>query len=733
MSVVSGEVPYTYIDLPFTFQGRGAGSVGVPWQDQGTPIPEPSGYLLEQAMFVHLAEMRKYAEPDLETHYFWNYKAGVVAGATKEPIYDPDPSGANISPSGNTNCLNFIQDLRNSFDRICQAIATDSLYTSGQIKRDYFQATFSGLPSGQAGDYQYRIWDKPLFFGPINSSGLYYVGASGYVDSQTLKEISYQPYARFSRRGTKELSNVLYETAPLFPAVIGSDGSFPTIGADETIFYDGDYGELGAPQASGYNVYGVASGYLRVCGDALSLQSRLYPVSGDHAPFFVSDVSKRWIGKAEDRNRSEASYLLETNGLAYVVTASQNLPYGVHKAIIVTPPNGHGATSGAISVYPSDSFYDTTGWIDGLIGTDAGNDIVRNKTGGVPDDGVTTQPSGGNVVNRSLGLHICDHLLGARNTRGFVNTSPFNGASLYINAVSQDNFGGTGAAISAYFTRQPPPGLTWVWRRSYSPDPVYWSSASHLIQPENEDVAYGFVGTQWIYRSFSYTGTGTPDPWIWSIGSVGLGQTEAYHFMKMDMSTRTAERVLTSYNHISHNRSYSMNGIAWSRNYGWYAIGGVSTDNHKFETCRITGSPDGGTVIASNAGSLSILSPIGIGDYSFVRRTIDVTGGNRLYWTIQLGNSEGYNSVLLNAYDVVATTGVPFVTADITPTFIGHTIFIGSNDEGITEGDWVVVDTSKGRFLCRAEVDTAAYEIQLVECLFGVIGSSETPEVFHSI
>ena len=66
--------------------------------------------------------------------------------------------------------------------------------------------------------------------------------------------------------------------------------------------------------------------------------------------------------------------------------------------------------------------------------------------------------------------------------------------------------------------------------------------------------------------------------------------------------------------------------------------------------------------------------------------------------------------------------------------FVGHTIFISSNDEGITEGDWVVVALKDGRrFMCRAEVDSGDKEIDLVECLFEIQQSSATPEIFMDV
>jgi hypothetical protein len=418
-----------------------------------------------------------------------------------------------------------------------------------------------------------------------------------------------------------------------------------------------------------------------------------------------------------------------------VSSTAQTLPHGVHKVIVSTADMGYGRTSGLIGYYPSDDLYHTTGFIGGILGTvPGGNDIVRNRSGGVPAAGNSTQAPGGGTVTTSEGLHVCDKVFGARNTSGLVITSPFNGLPVFFNAISSENFGNNGALYSAYFTKQPPPGITYVWRQHYRTEAVRWRDMGSLIQAEGSTDAYGFTGSQWVFHSHSAQVIGTPpDPWTWHGQTAGLGQTDAYHFMKLDTTTRTVSHAQTNFDHISHNREYDMNGIAWSRNYGWFGTGGLSANGHRFESFRISGSPDGGSLIKSSAGSLEIQSPIGIGAYSFVRRGTDVRAGNRLYWTVQLGNSDDYNTAILNFFDVVVSGDLPFSTGDIVGTFIGHTIFVGANDEGITQGDWVVVSTNVGRFLCRVVVDTGAGELQLVECLFEITNTAVTPEIFISI
>jgi hypothetical protein len=738
MTVVSGELPYTYLDIPFLFTGRGAGSVGVPWQNYNGvfAIPQPSGYLFEQAMFAQLAELRKYAEPPLETHRWWIYKGASLSSVSKEPINDPSPIGATLSPSGNTNCLNLVVDLRDSQDRIFRVMATDSMYTSGEIRTDYFQVSFSGLPSGQAGDYMFLVDPRALMFGPINDDPTQYVGASGYIDSQTLLEVSYQPYARLSRQGQHDVRDVTYETAPLFPAVIGSDGSYPTMNGDEAELHPGDNSALGAPQTSGFSPLALSSGYLRVVGDALTNQTRLYIVTGDQAPFLTSDVSERWIGKARYRNENESSYVLSTKGMAYVTPGAINVPHGVHKVVVANAECGHGGQSGLISIYPKDTSYDTTGWIDGLIGlTPSNEDIVRNKSGGIPANGNVVQASGGNVANRSVGIHVCNELFGGRNASGLVNISPFNGAALYLNTVPNVNYGGDGLIENAYFTKQPPPGVTWVWRQLYDNEKVFWRTISHMILAEGDTEAYAFHGNQWLFRSYSYQGIGPVDPWTWTGSTAGLGQSQNYHFMKIDTQTHVVDYVKCGYSHFTKNGEYGMNGIAWSRDYGWWGVGGSSLDGHKFESFRITGNPDGGSLFTSNGGSIRIVQPIGIGDYSFARRPTDITAANLIMFKMKFGASQGYSTVLETVYTVTTTGNVPFSDGDIVTAniFIGHTMFIGVNSEGITPGDWVVVSTNLGRFLCRVELDTIANEIQIVECLFKIEQNTVTPEIFLSL
>jgi len=743
MSVASGVLPYQYIDIPFTFLGR-FGNPSVGWSDQAQPIPEISGFLYEQAMYVHLAEIRKYGIESDPT--FYNYRSAIPTEVAKQEVADPDPSGAFVSASGNPYCLNYIEDLRNSMDQIFTSVAWDTDSTQHIARTDYLRTSFSPLPSGASGDYQYRLPEKVLDFGSIfgdnavSASGI--IGASGYMDTQTIREISYQPYARFSRRGERFAFNVTYETAPVFPALITPGGDSYTAGPDVGDMNAFNYGELGAPQSSGFSPAVLASGVMRLCGDGFSETTQLRIISEENDPLTAVAAGERWIGDWADRNTQipAASGHPRTVGMAFMnfVAQSPELLHGVHRIIVSDSNTGYGP-SGVLSVYPnSEDDYHVTGWLSGIVAMNEDDtySIVRNSTSGEPQESYALVDNGYSVTpQRSKGIHICDELFGGRNSSGVLNISPFNGAALLLSPVRNDNLGGTGAQTSAYFTTQPPPGITYVWRQSYDTPSLYWRNAGEMIQEEGSSTAFAFVKNQWSFRSYSSQQLPpAPDPSTDTGATAGLGQTTEYHFLKVNLNTRAVERSQVGFNHIGNHGSYAINGIAWSRNYGWFGVGGRSLDSHQFEAFRIVGDPDGGTFYESSAGGTEIVQPIGIGSKSFARRAVDVAAGVFSFWELRLGTSHNFNLVLLNQYTVTGDSNIiPFDVADIN-NFIGHTMFVGSNDEGITEGDWLVVGLDDGRrFLCRAELDTGSFEIQLVECLYQILQSSASPEVFMNV
>jgi len=740
MVVGSGELPYLYLDIPFEYLGRGPGSVGVPWQNMITDIPQPSGYLFEQAMFVQLAEIRKYGEGDYKGHYWWIYKGANLTTVTKEPIYDPTPTGSAIIASGNMNCLNMVQDLRDSLDRIFSVMSTDSVYTSGEIKRDYFQTSFFEFPSGQVGDFQFKISSQPFLFGPLNTDITQYMGGSGYLDSQTIKEISYQPYSRFSKKGTHTIRSADIETAPLFPACIKSNGEFLSPHPDDANLYAGDYSKLGVPQTFGFDPNVLPSGYMRVCGDAFSKNTNLHIVTRHNVSLNCDSVGKRWIGLAETHNLTE-NHLIETVGMAYMTASpfvGHNFPHGVRKIIVSSSDMGYGRGSGLISIYPNDIDYNVTGWISGLVGTNNDIDVICQQENGQPITGVISAPSGGGIVRQSHGVHVCDQAFGCHNTSGLIVTSPFNGAGLFFHAFNEVNYGGDGSIKDCGFVVIPegPPywhAAHWEWYRSYNKPEIKWRGANNFIQPPGDPVAYSYMGTWNTYTRYMWWSAAVPTPCVsWS----------QYHFTSrryifLKYNTQTYD--MSSFNSIEsvdwYTHSIGFSGLGWSRQHGWFATGGKSVDSHKFEAGFFPGDLDG-SFTRGAAGSLELNSPIGIGNYSFVMRGFDRRGGNKIYWNIEFNWSQKYKQyyvVILDSYDVVATDSVPFSTSDLSCPFIGHTMFIGNNNEGITPGDWVVVSAKGQRWICRVVVDDDTKELRLVECLFGINQTARTPDFFMSI
>lgn len=745
MSVVSGTVPYQYIDIPFTFLGRfGGPSVG--WSNNIQPIPEISGFLYEQAMYVHLAEIRKYGLYGDPT--FYNYRAATPTEIAKQEILDPDPTGAFVSPSGNPYCLNYIVDLRASMNTIFDSVAWDTDSTQHVARTDYLRTSFSPLPSGVSGDFQYRVPEAVLYFGsifgnnPVSASGV--IGASGFLDTQTVTEISYQPYARFARLGGREVNGVTFETSPLFPALMKTNGGAYTQGPDEAKFDSTNYAALGLPQSSGYNPAAVVSGVMRVCGDGFSPLTQLRIISEENDPLTNNHVTDRWIGTLVYRNVQEAGpgNRPSTAGMALMDFTAQSpeLHHGVHRIIVSDTSAGYGP-SGVLSTYPNDEEqYHVTGWQSGIIAmNDNGTySIVRNDSLGEPSDGFSLGNHGYQVVPvRSKGIHICNELFGGRTSSGILNISPFNGTPLMINAVKNENIGGTGEQAYAHFTKQPPPGITYVWRQGYDHPELYWRDGGLLVQAEGSATAYSFVRTQWSFRSYSSQQLPPPpDPTMaGSIrGTLGLGQNTHYYFHKVSLDSRSAEMSLVQFEHIGAGSSYAITGFAWSRNYGWFGTGGNSRNNNAFQAFTIAGSPDGGTFYESVAGGIEIVGPIGIGSKAFARRVLDIAGGVFSFWELKLGSSHGFFPALLYQYFVsVDTNLIPFTSTDIN-NFVSHTIFVGSNNEGITPGDWVVVALNSGqRFLCRLELDTSALKIKIVECLYRAPQTTATPEVFMNV
>lgn len=745
MVVQSGVLPYEYIDIPFTFLDRyGGPPSGLGMSPELPLIPEISGFLYEQAMYVHLAEIRKHGDFGFDDHSWSNFIAATATTVYRDEITNPDPSGVNVSQSGNPYAISFVQELRDSMDLVFQGVARDSEHSQQTVRTDYFQVSFSGLPSGQNGDYQYRIHPDALFFGPgFGADGLLppdVVGGSGFLDTQTLTEISYQPYSRFSRRGDVELLNVRFETAPVFPALITAQNQLPIFGNENDKFKSGKYFAWGGlPQTSGYNFDAAVSGRMRLCGDAFSENTKVRFVSEANNPWSAAaPATRRWIGELEHRNVGVSeSGIIDTPGMVLMDEgAVQNLQHGVHRAIVSTSGFGYGGESGQISVYPPSGTEHPTGFENGVVGIDrvTGFKIVRNTSGGQPASGTTTV-SGTQNTRRTLGVHVCDNCFGSKSTSGVVSISPFNGSGLMLAVVDNINKGGTGLQTNAFFTKVGPP--TWVWRQSYSASPALWRNAGTLIKKPGASEAYAFMGTDWVFRSYSFQNfvgpvqpPGAPQQAGSKNSTRGLGQTERYQFLKLNLNDRSVEEARVSYGHLSRTLEYGLNGVAYSRNFGWFGVGDKSSNSHAFESWKLSGEPDAGTgFIPSNAGGLQLAQPIGIGNKAFAKLSADIVLNIRRWWEIDLSGGAGYNTVLVKAYDLVIDGDVPFDISDVTLIgFSGHTIFVPANDEGVTEGDWIVISTNIGNYLCRIEVDSSAQELQIKEMLYRIEGP--TPAIW---
>lgn len=368
MTISSGQIPYQY-----------TGSY--PWRMHPSgEILGFSGIVMEEAMFVAIAELRRYADQfyfqdnqttsvrNLSGIVFQNYQN--VSGSPPSQPYlpigedrsfyaiEPSISGANLGGIGNINTTDWIQDLRQAFSGISHVsystIGIQGIWAlinddcDDDYRSSWLSAKLADIPIHQTGNgvskwvHEYFTLKTPP---PFNT-----LGASGILYDIDFDEVYFQPFPRFAKTssviaaGTDGLSSLLNEAgitidscSPIFPNFATTDGfivtmsnrdssiNFPRSSANS---YSSILGSRPVTLSGLFNYSHVTGGFVRIDGDVL-LSTTKYDFGGSDATFDSNTFRRLSVFSPENYfdypaiNRAFVIVPANPNGvLASVVTVS---------------------------------------------------------------------------------------------------------------------------------------------------------------------------------------------------------------------------------------------------------------------------------------------------------------------------------------------------------------------------------------------------------------------------
>lgn len=290
MPVESGQMPYQYTDRPLPVRTQPGA-----WPGLETNIGM-SGRLIEEAMFVYNAELRKWNFPDqLDLLQFHLYSHPDVTPSGFEPKANGDTLEGLVGGIAALESIDNIEEMRERMDTFLFSFyAGDSVYGSADFLNAWLQTAYPESPSGG-----YRITQPfpPLnifsitgrtFLHPelesvtggdlITTLDTHWLGGSGVIFDIDCGEVIFNPFP-FPREGFESAAssnNFRFQFGPIYPNIQTTAGNLPSI---EVSRYQSDVQAGRFKQETNFDA--IASGYVQIDGYCLLEDTLIELVKGN--------------------------------------------------------------------------------------------------------------------------------------------------------------------------------------------------------------------------------------------------------------------------------------------------------------------------------------------------------------------------------------------------------------------------------------------------------------------
>jgi hypothetical protein len=433
MTVGSGQMPYQYgIKLPIRAPVGG-------WPGLARPNIGPSGNVMEAAMFVLHAEMRKWGNDLLIVPYSVHVHPDIAASGF-EPKAGGETLAGLVGPTAADIVVDHIETMRVNLFELFDSYAIDLNFNEEEVLEAWLTSAYPESPSGHirvigfgfsnAGQTFLRPPLEDVTGGNfITTLDTHWLGGSGVLFDIDAGEVTFNPFP-FPRRFVNATIDGQYTLffSPIYPYIQTTAGNLPTVipARYESINQFNQY-------RVNTNFNAIASGYVQIDGYCLIPETTIELVYGNDFNFYdtVSDVSDytghiqglRAVGNTIGENDPSARiYRLpsaQSSGLYRLLT---------HNRRVDVPDTA--IPSGFISLFPPGR----------VIKNNLGDLVLVNQIDGqqytITSDGGLDIESGS-----AKGIHVFDDTIwitspylqgsGDLSTRGLYPISPFTGELIW--------------------------------------------------------------------------------------------------------------------------------------------------------------------------------------------------------------------------------------------------------------------------------------------------------------
>lgn len=289
MVVASGQMPYNYgTNLPIRAKPNA-------WPGSGIPNISASGDIVEAAMFVYNAELRKWNESDLSNLTYLLYSHPDITPSGFEPKANGDTLTGKVGGRVSIMSVDNIEQLRRLLDIfLFEAYADDSEYSAEDFLESWLTAAFPESPSGgivitalfPGYSLTNRTFLRPsadhVVGGDFVDTDIHWLGGSGVLFDIDYGEVIFNPFPfpGQTQYFAPSTGNHRFNFGPIIPTIQTTAGSIPSVDANR---YETDIG-AGSFRAT-TNFQALGSGYVQIDGYALLPSSVIELVKGNDNNF----------------------------------------------------------------------------------------------------------------------------------------------------------------------------------------------------------------------------------------------------------------------------------------------------------------------------------------------------------------------------------------------------------------------------------------------------------------
>lgn len=289
MVVASGQMPYNYgTALPLR-------ALPGAWPGPGVPNIAASGDIIEAAMFVYNAELRKWNfTGTLDLLYYNLYTNPNITPSGFEPKARGDTLVGLVTGTAGLLSVDNIEHMRTQLQTyLFDFYEDDSDYDANDFMQAWLQTAYPESPSGSLRIHQIspptlsfalagRTFLRPpaehVTGGDFIDTGLHWLGGSGVLFAVDCGEVVFNPFPflYISQYSTPSIGNHRVNFGPIIPVIQTTAGTLPSVDAAR---YQTDL-STGAFKST-TNFEAIASGYVQIDGYALLAGTTIELVKGN--------------------------------------------------------------------------------------------------------------------------------------------------------------------------------------------------------------------------------------------------------------------------------------------------------------------------------------------------------------------------------------------------------------------------------------------------------------------